>query len=446
MPLLKSPIEIYATSEGKSFLRPPSRMFAPAHCRDRNKYWKDQVDWKKKIAETKAVNEVLMTNKKWSPPCHESRTSQPSISIAFSSNDPILEHCNGDNQLIIKADIRGCMIHHIYMDRGSSTEIMYEHCFQQLSNEEKASIRSLTSPLVGFCRPGIEANPEKVKVVVDMMSPRTIREVQSLNGKLAALGRLLAKSIEKALSCFKMLKGRAAQYSWHKGRMCKGRSTSLAKHYRDQRASRSDGSRAGLILTDLDGKEITYALRFDSPTSNNKAEYETLIAGLELALRLEHRGYVVLVQTKHTVSSKKRTLDHAGPMQGPGPLYKRPQGKVKGQWVEELPNVLWAHRTTAKTGNHCTPFSLVYGSEAVLPPEIGVPTYRIQSYKENKNNADLRINLELLEELREIASLCESKYKCQTERYYNSKVRHVYLNVGDFVKTKQASKKATRSS
>ncbi|GJU28917.1 hypothetical protein Tco_1172506 [Tanacetum coccineum] len=85
---------------------------------------KDQVDWKQKTAGTKVINEVLMTNKKWSPPCHESRTSPPSISIAFSSNDPIPKHCNGDNPLIIIADIRGCMIHCIYVDGGSSTEIM----------------------------------------------------------------------------------------------------------------------------------------------------------------------------------------------------------------------------------------------------------------------------------------------------------------------------------
>nr|GEU83813.1 reverse transcriptase domain-containing protein [Tanacetum cinerariifolium] len=49
----------------------------------------------------------------------------------------------------------------------------------------------------------------------------------------------------------------------------------------------SDGSGAGLILIDLDGKEITYALWFNFPTSNNEAEYEAIIAGLELALRLE---------------------------------------------------------------------------------------------------------------------------------------------------------------
>ncbi|GJU81209.1 reverse transcriptase domain-containing protein [Tanacetum coccineum] len=47
-----------------------------------------------------------------------------------------------------------------------------------------------------------------------------------------------------------------------------------------------------------------------------------------------------------------------------------------GSWVEELPNVLWAHRTTPKTSNEETPFSLEYGTEAVIPAEIGIPTRR----------------------------------------------------------------------
>ncbi|GKC40395.1 reverse transcriptase domain-containing protein, partial [Tanacetum coccineum] len=91
-----------------------------------------------------------MTNGKRSQPCHESRTSQPSTSIAFSNDYPIPEHCKGDKLLIIKADIGGCMIHRIYVDGGSLIEIMYEHCFQQLSNEAKVSIRAPTSPLVDF--------------------------------------------------------------------------------------------------------------------------------------------------------------------------------------------------------------------------------------------------------------------------------------------------------
>ncbi|GJX08447.1 reverse transcriptase domain-containing protein [Tanacetum coccineum] len=107
-------------------------------------------------------------------------------------------------------------------------------------------------------------------------------------------------------------------------------------------------------------------------------------------------------------------------------------GKAQGQWVEELPNLLWAHRTTARTSNGCTPFSLIYGSEAVLPPEIGIPTYCIQCFDSNSNNDDLLLNLELLEERRNLIALREARYKRQTKQYYNQKVRPTHLKVGDF--------------
>ncbi|GJQ93575.1 reverse transcriptase domain-containing protein [Tanacetum coccineum] len=47
-----------------------------------------------------------------------------------------------------------------------------------------------------------------------------------------------------------------------------------------------------------------------------------------------------------------------------------------GAWVKELPNVLWAHRTIAKPSNMETPFNLAYGTETVIPAEIGIPTRR----------------------------------------------------------------------
>ncbi|GJZ62854.1 reverse transcriptase domain-containing protein, partial [Tanacetum coccineum] len=45
-------------------------------------------------------------------------------------------------------------------------------------------------------------------------------------------------------------------------------------------------------------------------------------------------------------------------------------------WIEELPHVLWAHRTKIKSSNGDTPFSLTYETEAVIPAEIGMPTLR----------------------------------------------------------------------
>ena len=41
-----------------------------------------------------------------------------------------------------------------------------------------------------------------------------------------------------------------------------------------------------LILTSLEGEEVTYALRFDFHTSNNEVEYEALLAGLRLAKQM----------------------------------------------------------------------------------------------------------------------------------------------------------------
>ena len=52
-------------------------------------------------------------------------------------------------------------------------------------------------------------------------------------------------------------------------------------------ASNAQGSKAGLILTSPEGIDIEYALRFGFHTSNNEAEYEAVIAGLNLAHSLE---------------------------------------------------------------------------------------------------------------------------------------------------------------
>ena len=46
----------------------------------------------------------------------------------------------------------------------------------------------------------------------------------------------------------------------------------------------------------------------------------------------------------------------------------------KGAWLEELPKVLWAQRTTKKRVTDESPFALVFGTEAILPTEAGLPT------------------------------------------------------------------------
>ncbi|GJV65111.1 reverse transcriptase domain-containing protein [Tanacetum coccineum] len=74
--------------------------------------------------------------------------------------------------------------------------------------------------------------------------------------------------------------------------------------------------------------------------------------------------------------------------------------RERAGWVDELPNVLWAHRTSIKQSNGETPFSLTYGSEA---------------------------------ERREAAAVREAKYKTKMEQYYNKRVRPAGFRPGEFV-------------
>ena len=45
---------------------------------------------------------------------------------------------------------------------------------------------------------------------------------------------------------------------------------------------------------------------------------------------------------------------------------------AKGAWPKELPNVLWAYKTTTRTPTGETPFRLTYDTEVVIPIEVGV--------------------------------------------------------------------------
>ena len=53
---------------------------------------------------------------------------------------------------------------------------------------------------------GIEANPEKVRAIIDMTSPRTVKEVQKLTGRITALNRFISRATNKCLPFFKTLK------------------------------------------------------------------------------------------------------------------------------------------------------------------------------------------------------------------------------------------------
>ena len=80
-------------------------------------------------------------------------------------------------------------------------------------------------------------------------------------------------------------------------------------------ASNAQGSRAGLILTSPEGIDIKYALRFGFHASNNEAEYEAVIVGLNLAHSLEvdqlevySDSQLVVRQIEDTYEAKSETM------------------------------------------------------------------------------------------------------------------------------------------
>ncbi|GJW86433.1 reverse transcriptase domain-containing protein [Tanacetum coccineum] len=108
-------------------------------------------------------------------------------------------------------------------------------------------------------------------------------------------------------------------------------------------------------------------------------------------------------------------------------------GRDRAGWVDELPNVLWAHRTSIKQSNGETPFSLTYGSETVILAKIGMPTYRTMMIREGFNKEELRLDLDLLQEKKEMASIREAWYKTKLEQYYNKRAHLTSFKPWEFV-------------
>ena len=108
-----------------------------------------------------------------------------------------------------------------------------------------------------------------------------------------------------------------------------------------------------------------------------------------------------------------------------------------GVWLEELPSVLWAYRTTARTPIGETLFRLVYGSEAIISVVVGLTSYRVGNHDERKNEEAIRLQHDLQDEVRATAEQRLTHYKDLMAKHYNSQVRHRDFKVGDLVLRKE---------
>ncbi|XP_073294451.1 uncharacterized protein [Primulina huaijiensis] len=74
---------------------------------------------------------------------------------------------------------------------------------------------------------GIEVNPEKIKAVLDMPSPQSIREVQKLTGRIATLSRFISRSAHRSYPFFQILR-KAHKFGWDE--KCEQAFQDLKKH------------------------------------------------------------------------------------------------------------------------------------------------------------------------------------------------------------------------
>ena len=75
-------------------------------------------------------------------------------------------------------------------------------------NPSKCMFRITAGKFLGFMvsQRGMKVNPEKVRAILELEPPRTVKVVQSLNGKVAALNRFVSKATDKCLPFFHILK------------------------------------------------------------------------------------------------------------------------------------------------------------------------------------------------------------------------------------------------
>ncbi|GJY41407.1 reverse transcriptase domain-containing protein [Tanacetum coccineum] len=187
--------------------------------------------------------------------------------------------------------------------------------------------------------------------------------------------------------------------------------------------SSSKGYAAGILLADhAPGRK-----GYDTPFPEGPGKVKFLIVAMDYFTKWIKAKAVATI----TGNQSNGLVERANRSLGKG--IKARLGEGNKNWIEELPHVLWAHRTMIKSSHGDTPFSLTYGTKAVIPAEIGMPTYRTAKVDTVHNDEELWLNLDLLEEKRERAAICEAKSKMKMAKYYNARVRSVSFRTGDFV-------------
>lgn len=98
-------------------------------------------------------------------------------------------------------------------DLGECFEILRR--YQMKLNPEKCAFGVHGGKFLGYMisQRGIEANPEKIKAIINMAPPKSTKGMQELAGRMAALNRFISRSADKGLPFFKVLR-QGKSFTW----------------------------------------------------------------------------------------------------------------------------------------------------------------------------------------------------------------------------------------
>ena len=101
-----------------------------------------------------------------------------------------------------------------------------------------------------------------------------------------------------------------------------------------------------------------------------------------------------------------------------------------------MQEALWAYRITVRTPTQATPYSLVYGTEAILPLEVEIPSLRVALQYKTTDEERKRIRLDeldALDEKRLAAQQCLELYQARMVRAYEKSARMRQFVKGELV-------------
>lgn len=110
-----------------------------------------------------------------------------------------------------------------------------------------------------------------------------------------------------------------------------------------------------------------------------------------------------------------------------GKVLKKTVSKYRRDWHDRLSEALWPYRVTVRTPTQATPYSLVFGSEAILPLEIQVPSLRVALHDELTHDEQIQLRFQELDDLEEgrlqaVKNL--ELYRRNMVRAYDKLVKH----------------------